>query len=84
MVNNKIKNKNSVVIGIIFVASLALLIQLPTMATDHHAYALTRYFNCVTDKADNHGSLSMTDIVRCYDSVFKGAQGSDEFGHKLK
>ncbi len=84
MNNNNIKNKNSVIISIAFIISLALLVQLPTMASGHSAYALTRYFNCVTNTANNHGSLSMSDIEHCYDSVFKGAHNSDEFGHRLK
>lgn len=72
------------IMGIIFVASLALLIQIPMMTSVHSAYALTRYYNCVTKVANNHGTLTLSDIENCYDKVFKGAQNSDEFGHSLK
>ncbi len=71
------------IIGIIFVASLVILIQIPMMTSIHSAYALTRYFNCVTKVANNHGALTISDIENCYDKVFKGAQNSDELGHPL-
>ena len=78
-------NKSITLTGIILIISLAVLVQVPIDATSSHsAFALTRYFNCVTQTANSHGSLSLDDVTHCYDRVFQGAQNNDEFGHKLK
>lgn len=79
-----IKNKFLTISCIIFVTSLAIMVQLPVSGTFNSAYGLTRYFNCITQTANSHGDLTQDDVTRCYDRVFKGAQNNDEFGHPLK
>ncbi|MDP9015929.1 MAG: hypothetical protein M3M87_04130 [Thermoproteota archaeon] len=47
------------------------------------AKGLTRYYNCVTRDANNHGTLSLADVEDCYDQVFNGAENADDDGRPL-
>jgi hypothetical protein len=48
------------------------------------AYALTRYFNCVTRIANGNGTMSLDNVKGCYYKVFQGARDADADGHKIK
>ena len=48
------------------------------------AYALTRYFNCVTRIANGNGTMSLENVKGCYYKVFQGARDADADGHKIK
>jgi hypothetical protein len=47
-----------------------------------NAYALTRYFNCVT--RIGNGTMSLDNVKGCYYKVFQGARDADADGHKIK
>jgi hypothetical protein len=48
------------------------------------AYALARYFNCVTRIANGNGTMSLDNVKGCYYKVFQGARDADADGHKIK
>lgn len=75
------KNIKTITTIAAIIVSLTLLVQITIIDT---SYALTRYYNCITRNANNHGELSLEKAMDCYDLVFKGAQGTDEFGKPLK
>ena len=49
-----------------------------------NAYALARYFNCVTRIANGNGTMSLENVKGCYYKVFQGARDADADGHKIK
>jgi hypothetical protein len=61
-------------------AILVILIQVTMMDT---AQGLTKYYNCVTRDANNHGTLSLADVEDCYEQVFNGADNADDDGRPL-
>jgi hypothetical protein len=77
-------NKYFIMAGITFALYVVAFIEMSMADSTQSAYALTRYINCVTKVANNNGTLSVTDVTRCYDKVFIGAHDDDEFGHPLK
>ncbi len=48
------------------------------------AFALTRYFNCVTRIANGNGTMSLDNVKGCYYKVFQGASDADADGQKIK
>ena len=40
------------------------------------AFALKRYFNCMTEIANKSGKLTLEDVNSCYDKEFHSSQGS--------
>jgi len=40
------------------------------------AFALKRYFNCMTEIANKAGELTLQDVNSCYDKEFHSSQGS--------
>ena len=48
------------------------------------AYALTRYFNCVTRIANGNGTMTLENVKGCYYKVFQGARDADSNGNKIK
>ena len=48
------------------------------------AYALTRYFNCITRIANGNGTMSLDNVKGCYYKVFQGAIDADADGNKIK
>ena len=48
------------------------------------AYALTRYFNCVTRIANGNGTMTLENVKGCYYKVFQGARDADANGNKIK
>ena len=61
-------------------AILVIMIQVTMMDT---AQGLTKYYNCVTRDANNHGTLSLADVEDCYEQVFNGADNADDDGRPL-
>ena len=49
-----------------------------------NAYALARYFNCVTRIANGNGTMTLDNVKGCYYKVFQGARDADADGHKIK
>ena len=49
-----------------------------------NAYALTRYFNCVTRIANGNGTMTLENVKGCYYKVFQGARDADANGNKIK
>jgi hypothetical protein len=49
-----------------------------------NAYALARYFNCVTRIANGNATMSLDNVKGCYYKVFQGARDADADGHKIK
>jgi hypothetical protein len=49
-----------------------------------NAYALARYFNCVTRIANGNGTMTLENVKGCYYKVFQGARDADADGHKIK
>ncbi len=77
-----IKNHNRMATLSISGISAILVILIQTTLVDA-AQGLTRYYNCITKDANNHGSLSLADVEICYDKVFKVAQNADADGRPL-
>jgi hypothetical protein len=48
------------------------------------AYALTRYFNCVTRIANGNGTMTLENVKGCYYKVFQGARDADADGNKIR
>ena len=48
------------------------------------AYALTRYFNCVTRIANGNGTMTLENVKGCYHKVFQGARDADADGNKIR
>ena len=48
------------------------------------AYALTRYFNCVTRIGNGNGTMTLENVKGCYYKVFQGARDADADGNKIK
>jgi hypothetical protein len=49
-----------------------------------NAYALARYFNCVTRIANGNGTMTLDNVKGCYYKVFQGARDADANGNKIK
>jgi len=58
---------------IAIIAALALIMA-STFVTP--AFALKRYFNCMTEIANKAGKLTLQDVNSCYDKEFHSSQGS--------
>ncbi len=48
------------------------------------AYALARYFNCITRIANGNGTMTLENVKGCYYKVFQGARDADANGNKIK
>jgi hypothetical protein len=48
------------------------------------AYALARYFNCITRIANGNGTMTLENVKGCYHKVFQGARDADANGNKIK
>ena len=79
---NKIKKLNMPTLSVIaFVMSFVILMQISHFESAH---ALTKYFACVVDKANEQGSLSIEDADACYVKEFKGASDANNDGSPSK
>ncbi len=74
----KLKNVVIIAFGILIVTSV---VQSLFAAS---AYALTRYFNCITRIANGNGTMSLDNVKGCYYKVFQGARDADSDGNKIK
>ncbi len=79
----RIKNNTKMTtISILSVAAIMVILIQITMIDV--AQGLTKYYNCVTRDANNHGTLSLADVEACYDQVFNGAENADDEGRPLR
>jgi hypothetical protein len=75
---NILKGGLIIAIGILVVTSIIQSLFLTS------AYALTRYFNCVTRIANGNGTMTLENVKGCYYKVFQGARDADANGIKIK
>ena len=75
--NNILKDGMVIAIGLLVVTSIVQSLFVS------NAYALTRYFNCVTRIANGNGTMSLENVKGCYYKVFQGARDADADGHKI-
>ena len=79
---NKIKRINIPTLSVIaFVISFAILMQISHFESAH---ALTKYFACIVDKANQQQQLTKEIVDECYVKQFKGAADADDDGFQLK
>jgi hypothetical protein len=60
--------KMSMFLEVIVIVTALSLIMASAFVTP--AFALKRYFNCVTDIANKSGKLTLADVNSCYDKEF--------------
>jgi hypothetical protein len=75
---NILKGGLRIAIGILVVTSIIQSLFLTS------AYALTRYFNCITRIANGNGTMTLENVKGCYYKVFQGARDADANGNKIK
>ena len=75
---NILKDGLIIAIGILVVTSFIQSLFLTS------AYALARYFNCVTRIANGNGTMTLENVKGCYYKVFQGARDADANGNKIK
>lgn len=75
---NILKGGLIIAIGILVVTSFIQSLFLTS------AYALTRYFNCITRIANGNGTMTLENVKGCYYKVFQGARDADADGNKIK
>jgi hypothetical protein len=75
---NILKGGLILAIGILAVTSIIQTLFLTS------AYALTRYYNCVTRIANGNGTMTLENVKGCYYKVFQGARDADANGNKIK
>ena len=75
---NILKGGLIIAIGILVVTSIIQSLFLTS------AYALTRYFNCVTRIANGNGTMTLENVKGCYYKVFQGARDANANGNKIK
>jgi hypothetical protein len=61
-------------LSIIAIIAAFALLTASTIVTP--AFALKRYFNCMTEIANKAGQLTLQDVNSCYDKEFHSSQGS--------
>jgi hypothetical protein len=61
-------------LSVIAIITALALIMASTFVTP--AFALKRYFNCMTEIANKAGELTLQDVNSCYDKEFHSSQGS--------
>ena len=76
--NRILKDGMVIAIGLLVVTSIVQSLFVS------NAYALTRYFNCVTRVANGNSTMSLDNVIGCYYKVFQGARDADADGHKIK
>ena len=75
---NILKGGLIIAIGILVVTSIIQSLFLTS------AYALARYFNCITRIANGNGTMTLENVKGCYYKVFQGARDADANGNKIK
>jgi hypothetical protein len=71
-------------LGIVIATGILVVTSIVQSLFVSNAYALTRYFNCVTRIANGNGTMSLDNVKGCYYKVFQGARDADADGHKIK
>ena len=61
-------------LSVIAIITALALVMASTFVTP--AFALKRYFNCMTEIANKAGELTLQDVNSCYDKEFHSSQGS--------
>ena len=69
--------------GIIIAIGILVVTSIVQNLFVSNAYALARYFNCVTRIANGNGTMSLENVKGCYYKVFQGARDADADGHKI-
>jgi hypothetical protein len=67
---------NSTHSSLSFIAIIAALALIMASTFVTPAFALKRYFNCMTEIANKAGELTLQDVNSCYDKEFHSSQGS--------
>ena len=75
---NILKSGLIIAIGILIFTSIIQSLFLTS------AYALARYFNCITRIANGNGTMTLENVKGCYYKVFQGARDADDDGNKIK
>jgi hypothetical protein len=69
--------------GIVIAIGILVLSSIVQSLLVSNAYALMRYFNCVTRIANGNGTMTLDNVKGCYYKVFQGARDADADGHKI-
>ena len=59
-------------IAIVLIA-IVVIMGFTAITTAHPAFALSRFFNCMTEIANSHGHLTVHDVNNCYHKEFHSA-----------
>lgn len=62
----------AVIVAIALIVAMSLVSILST-GLIQQAHALTKFFNCVTDVANKHQSLTKMDVDTCFNKEFHGS-----------
>jgi uncharacterized protein YdgA (DUF945 family) len=63
-----IMSRPSTTLSIIGIVAALALVTTSTLAV--HAFAIKRFYNCMTDVANKHGQLTIDDVNLCYDKEY--------------
>ena len=63
-------NHRTIVAAIAIIAALALVMASTIIVTPAPAFALKRFYNCMTDIVNKSGKLTIDDITICYDKEY--------------
>jgi len=63
-----IMSRPSATLSIIAIVAALALVTTSTFAV--HAFAIKRFFNCMTEDANKHGQLTIDDVNLCYDKEY--------------
>ena len=69
--------------GLIFAIGILIFTSIIQSLFLTSAYALARYFNCITRIANGNGTMTLENVKGCYYKVFQGARDADADGHKI-
>ena len=70
--------------GIVIAIGILVVTSIVQSLFVSNAYALTRYFNCVTRIANGNGTMTLENVKGCYYKVFQGTRDADANGNKIK
>ena len=70
--------------GIVIAIGILVVTSIVQSLFVSNAYALARYFNCVTRIANGNGTMTLDNVKGCYYKVFQGARDADADGHNIK
>jgi hypothetical protein len=62
------------IITVIAIAAALAVVVTSTLVTPP-AFAIKRFYNCMTDIANGHGKLTINDVNTCYDKEYNSHQG---------